>query len=233
MSKGTILLVEDNPEVLAGNAYMLGQAGYRVCSAGNLAEARACVAAGMPDLLVLDILLPDGSGLSFCREVRRRAEVPILFLTALGDGDSTVRGLKAGGDDYLAKPYEYKVLLARVEALLRRAGPKAAPALRFGPLELDFASRRALLDGADLLLSPKEFLLLELLARRQGEFVAAGTLFERVWGLDSLEDVRTVKEHVYRLRKKLEHTPVRIESERGKGYRFTTGAGGEGGEKLT
>lgn len=216
----TILLVEDNPDILKINQGTLADAGYRVLTAETLEAARLVLESSTPDLLVLDVMLPDGDGVDFCTEIRARGlAAPVLFLTAKGKKEDTLAGLRAGGDDYLTKPYDLDIFLARVQALLRRAAPPhAAQLTRIGEVEIDYTARRALRNGADLLLTPKEFALLEQLVKRQGAYVPAAELYESVWGMDALGAVKTVREHISRLRQKLGEG-VLIESVRGKGYR--------------
>ncbi|MDR2565837.1 MAG: response regulator transcription factor [Bifidobacteriaceae bacterium] len=226
MRRGKILLVEDNLEIQRANARLLQLSGYAVATAFDLAGARAAVASAAPDLVVLDILLPDGSGVAFCEEIRRVTDVPVLFLSALGETGDVVEGLRAGGDDYLPKPYHYDELTARIEALLRRARPVWAPTVRVGLIEVDLVSRRASANGRDLLLAPKEFALLEILARRAGQYVSGAELYERAWGMDPADDVRTVWDHMSRLRRKIgANAGVRFENARGKGYRITAQPG--------
>ncbi|MDR1635644.1 MAG: response regulator transcription factor [Bifidobacteriaceae bacterium] len=217
----TILLVEDDPDLNDINGEALRLAGHRVVTARSLAEAEAALESAV-DLIVLDIMLPDGSGLDLARSLRGRRETPIIFLSALGQVGQRVEGLRAGGDDYLPKPYDLDELTARVEALLRRTRAAAPPkAMRMGALTIEFAPRRALVNGADIWLTPKEFAVLESLARAGDQFVSPRDLYQVVWGLNEPVDVRTVREHVYRLRGKLaaRGTP-NVESIRGKGYRL-------------
>lgn len=220
----TILLVEDNPHIMKINREALALRGFRVLEAATLAEGRALLERERPDLILLDVMLPDGSGLRFCEELRGGSGVPVLFLSALGQDEEIVAGLRAGGDDYLPKPYNLEVLLARVDALLRRAiRQRPEQPDKIGNLTLDVVSRRAYRAATDLLLTTKEFSILELLARGPGRPVPAAELYETIWGLDSNEDVNAVKTHVSRLRGKLADAGVTvvITSERGKGYRLT------------
>jgi DNA-binding response OmpR family regulator len=216
-----ILLVEDNLEIQEVNKNMLIQCGgYRVRLAKNLAEARERLAEAEPDLIVLDIMLPDGSGLDFLQELRRSADIPVLLLTALGEPSDTAKGLRAGGDDYLAKPYDNDELLARIESLLRRAS-RPQKTLTKGRLALNVNSGMAFIDGRDLLLSPKEFAVLLFLAQNEGKTVNAEYLYREVWGLP-LFNKQTVKNRISELRKKLEDAAsgCYIESVRGEGYCF-------------
>lgn len=226
MSGETILLLEDTAEILKTNKRMLELHGYSVWSAVDVGEARYLTRETLPDLMVLDILLPDGSGLAFCREIRERADVPILFLTALGENADIVEGLRAGGDDYLPKPYDYDVFLARVEALLRRTRSRQhteppRQALALGPLRLELSTMRGFLEEKDLLLTPKEFLTLLTLAQREGEEVASDTLYQSAWGDEAGSDTRAVRTQVSRLRAKLgcdDGGPFTLAAKYGRGY---------------
>jgi DNA-binding response OmpR family regulator len=202
-----ILLVEDNEQIQRGNERMLKRRGYAVASALTLAEARRRIAEQTPDAIVLDIMLPDGNGLDFMRELRMRklkteSSVPILLLTGLTTPEDVVRGLSSGGDDYLAKPYDFNVLVARIEALLRRTG-RVPETLTKGALQLDIIASRAYLDGNDLLLSPKEFALLLLMAQNEGRLLSAEYLSEAIWKQPPAADNGAVKTAVSRLRSKL------------------------------
>lgn len=223
----TILLIEDDPRIMEMNTIVLAMHGYRVLQAEALAEADAILACEMPDLLVLDIMMPDGSGLDFCARLRLHCDVAVLFLTALGENEDITRGLRTGGDDYLAKPYDMQVFLARVEALLRRGlsrGRQAqAMVLRRSNLVLNIASMRALVDGEDAMLTPREFAILLTLAQHMDTEVTAAQLYESAWGRVAGDDVRAVRTQVSRLRSKLgveESGRVDIIFERGRGYRL-------------
>ena len=180
MPKARLLLIEDNPRIQLANKDMLELLGYEVSLAMNLAEARACFLEILPDVVVLDIMLPDGSGLDFLRELHQNSNVPVLMLTALGTSEDTVRELSVGADDYLAKPYAYPVLAARVEALLRRA-EQIPEKLTRDRLSLDVAAGVATLDGTDLLLTQKEFALLLIFTQNEGRFISSEYLYEKAW----------------------------------------------------
>jgi DNA-binding response OmpR family regulator len=216
---GLILLVEDNEQILRGNERMLKWSGYDVMTALTLREARERMASASPSAIVLDIMLPDGSGLDFMRELRQESSIPILILTGLTAPEDVVRGLADGGDDYLAKPYDFDVLLARIAALLRRAG-RVPDTLAKGSIKIDITSRKAFLRGRDLLLKPKEFDVLLYLARNEGAYVAPETLYRKVWGQEMGGDDNAVKFQVSSLRKKLEGSGCAIASQRGEGYCF-------------
>jgi DNA-binding response OmpR family regulator len=216
-----ILLVEDNKEIQEVNKNMLRQCGdYSVRLAKNLAEARERLTEAEPDIVVLDIMLPDGSGLDFLGELRQNTYIPVLLLTALSEPCDTVKGLRAGGDDYLAKPYDNAEFLARIESLLRRAS-LPAKTLTKGRLTLNMISGLAYVNGKDLLLSHKEFALLLLLAQNEGKTISPEYLYEEAWGLP-MKDNGTLVKHISRLRKKLEDetSGCEIENMRGEGYCF-------------
>jgi DNA-binding response OmpR family regulator len=204
--------------------------GYRVLSAPDAKSARGFfsspVSSGSlrPDLIVLDIILPDGSGLDLCRDIRAETDIPVLFLTALGKNDDIVAGLRAGGDDYLPKPFDFNVLEARIEALLRRYGRISPEEHVFGNLKLNTESGRAFFGGTDLLLTPKEFAILKLLAQNMNRWVRADEIYKTVWTMEPMDDLRAVRQKIYCIRKKLsqcEELEVEIESERYGGYRMT------------
>lgn len=221
-----VLLVEDEPEFLAFNARRLEAEGYRVSCAATLREARLAVRADPPDLVVLDILMPDGSGLDFCRDLRADTGVPVIFLTSLGEQEQIVAGLRAGGDDYLTKPYHIGELVARIEAQLRRAAllRQAGDAPEIEGLALDLIRQRACWQGADLGLKPKAFQLLALLARSRNRWRPADELYTAVWGMAPC-DTRTVSMHISLLRLRLREetgNALDVEHARGRGYRLVS-----------
>lgn len=219
MAKARLLLIEDNPRIQLANKDMLELLGYEVSLAMNLAEARACLLIKRPDVVVLDIMLPDGSGLDFMRELHQNSNVPVLMLTALGTSEDTVRGLSVGADDYLAKPYAYPVLAARVEALLRRA-EQIPEKLTRDRLSLDVAAGVASLDGSDLLLTQKEFALLLIFMQNEGRFISSEYLYEKAWKQPMVGNSQALKKTIFNLRKKIENSGWRIEWSRGEGYCF-------------
>ena len=223
MKNTLILIVEDDIDIMNANRAALELEGYSVMTADTLSRGKAIVEDCIPDLIILDILLPDGSGLSYCEELRKKIGIRILFLSALNTKADVLAGLRAGGDDYIAKPYDMDELVLRVEALLRRGKliGDTEPPLKLGGLELNLTARRALLDGKDMLLKPKEFALLEVLLRNYGQTVSSEELYQRGWAMDNAGDVRTVKEHISRIRSKLgENSTISIVTERSKGYRL-------------
>lgn len=200
-----ILLVEDEAVTREFLCERLRAEGYRVSQAENILTADRLLKQSLPDLLILDILLPDGSGLELCRDLRGITNVPILFLTCLDEKSQIIQGLRVGADDYIVKPFDADELIARVEVQLRRMkqlGQSGADHLPV-PLILEPNERRAKWNGKDLVLSPKEFLLLSALCRNRNRFTTAEELYSEIWGMSVQEDVRTVKVHISGLRRKL------------------------------
>jgi DNA-binding response OmpR family regulator len=213
-----ILLIEDDEIILRTNCKALELQGYHVLCANTLAKGLELLKQNSPNLIVLDILLPDGSGLEFCENVRLKSNVPVLFLSALNTNKDIVEGLQSGGNFYLSKPYDMDVFLAQIKAMLR-FGNHDNSVMIYKDLTLDPISRRVCLDGKDILIRPREFALLEVLVKNKGCFMSAEKLYKSVWGMQAVKDTRTVKEHISRLRQKLGNSSIRIESERGRGYR--------------
>jgi DNA-binding response OmpR family regulator len=213
-----ILLIEDDREIQENNKDLLeSSGGYAVRTAMNLTEAREQVSKETPDIIVMDIMLPDGSGLDFIKEIN---DIPVLFLTALGETSDIVKGLKAGGDDYLTKPYDDDILLARIESLLRRTESRVPKILTKGPLSLDIIARRAYIDNNDLLLTHKEFACLFMLAQGEGHVLSAGAIYEQIWNQKLEDDKNTLKTTISTLRKKIEPSGYAITVSREQGYTF-------------
>lgn len=202
-----ITVVEDEEALAALLEYNLGQEGFdvRVCMDGD--EAMLSLEEDVPDLMVLDWMLPGVSGVEICRRVRSRAEtreLPIIMVTARGEEDDRIRGLETGADDYLTKPFSMSELIARVRAVLRRASPGvASDAATFGDIILDRETRRVRRGEREVRLGPKEFALLDCLLRRPGRVFSREQLLDMVWGRDVYVEARTVDVHVGRLRKAL------------------------------
>jgi DNA-binding response OmpR family regulator len=216
----TILLVEDDGHIMRINYNALAKAKYRVLQAGTLAEAIKVLETDKPDLIVLDILLPDGNGLDWCRKIRGGSqEPPVLFLSAKKDNIDVLKGFKAGGDDYLTKPYDLDILLARAERLLKKAShvPKT---IRNGTLNLDIPSRQAFLSGENMGLSVTEFFLLLDFMQNEGKILKAEYLYEKIWGQTMNKDSQAIRTAVSRLRSKLEGSEFIIDFEWNEGYRF-------------
>ena len=238
-----ILVVDDEPVLVETIAYNLEQAGYTVITVADGASALEAARREKPDLIILDLMLPEMDGLEVCRQLRREgntATTPIMILTAKSEEIDKVVGLEVGADDYVTKPFGRRELLARVRALLRRTdyaipaeerGAKEASAevprpdreLVAGPLRIDLAGRRVYCRGQVLELQPKQFELLTYLVRNRGTVLTRDQLLHNVWGYDYAGDTRTVDVHVRWLREKLEEDPANprlIQTVRGVGYCF-------------
>ena len=216
-----ILLVEDNPHIMEINAEALMMEDYEVLEAVDGKSCMEIVHSQEVDLAVLDIMLPDVDGLELCRQIKKEADIPILFLTALGENEQIIEGLRAGGDDYLPKPYDIGVLLARIEARLREAQHRKR-FVGFKSLKLDTISMTGSCGDTDLLLTQKEFLLLRALAEKVNCYTAPEDLYRDIWGTSSGTDYNTIYATVSRLNKKLESAQARIKVgfSRGTGYRL-------------
>ena len=217
----TIMLVEDNEDVQEFNQFLLEKQGFAVDTADTIAAAWGIVAWRMPDAIVLDIGLPDGSGLVFLKELRKTSKVPVLVLTGYGKDGDVVRGFKSGCDDYLSKPYTFEVLLARLEHMLQSA-EQVPKRMIYGSLNLDVISGKAFLRDTDLLLAHKEFAMLLTLAQNVGQTLDADYLYEKIWGQPMNGNTGALKNMVYRLRKKIKYSEYDILAERGQGYVFKT-----------
>ena len=212
-----ILLVEDNPHIMEINYEALIMEDYKVLRA---MDGKSCLTALQNhdiDLIVLDIMLPDADGLALCKQIKAQYDIPILFLSALGENQQIIEGLRAGGDDYLPKPYNIGVLLARVEARLRSAQRKKRFITCAG-LRLDTALLTAYSGDTDLLLSQKEYLLLLTLIRNFNQPMAKEELFRAVWGVEAAGDLSALHTTISRLNKKLESAGKRVSHRRGAGY---------------
>ncbi len=220
-----ILIVEDDSTLLDTIAYNLKQEGYTVLTAADGLKGLATAREDKPDLVILDLMLPQLDGLSVCRALRREMSIPIIMLTARSGEVDRIVGLDSGADDYIVKPFSLGEFLARVRAALRRGASVAAASTRLesGDLALDLVSHKARRAGDELTLAPKEFDLLAELIRNRGAVLSRDLLLQRVWGFDFAGDTRTVDVHVRWLREKIEPdpaNPVRIQTVRGIGYRF-------------
>jgi len=223
--KATILVVEDNERLLNANARTLLEAGYNVLAAPNLAIARKQINKTAPDAIVLDILLPDGNGLDFIQEIRSLTTAPVLLTTSLGAKDDRLAGLLAGGDDYITKPFDLDEMCARVGAFLRREAlhhENPSSEITRGPLVLDTVAGRASLNGKDMLLAPKEFAVLLFLVQHEDQVLTAEKIYRKIWKQPMAGDDHSIKNAIYRLRKKLdaEKSGLSIEVSRGEGYSF-------------
>ena len=212
-----ILLVEDEDGIAVPLAEGLRREGFSVT---RVATGEAALDAGAPDLVLLDLRLPDLDGTEVCRNLRARSDVPIIIVTAKGEEVDRVVGLELGADDYVVKPFGFRELLARIRAVLRRARREDGNGvLRAGSLQVDVRARRASLDGRPLALTTKEFDLLALLASDPGAVVARERILREVWHTDWFGPTKTVDVHVATLRQKL-GDPRWIETVRGVGHRL-------------
>jgi DNA-binding response OmpR family regulator len=203
----TILVVEDEASIASFVALYLKNAGYTVRTATNGGEALAQVQAQLPDMIVLDLMLPDIDGIEVCKRIRQRSDVPILMLTARDEDVDKIIGLEVGADDYLTKPFNPRELVARAKAILRRATPERreleSAVLRHGDLTIDAGRREVKVGEEEIQLAPKEFDLLWELLDHRGLVLTRDQLLERVWGYTFAGDTRTVDVHVRQLRRKL------------------------------
>jgi DNA-binding response OmpR family regulator len=223
-----VLIVDDDAKTVASVRLYLEHAGFAVDTAADgpsaLARARAAPA---PDLVVLDLMLPGLDGLEVCRRLRETSSVPVIMLTARSTEEDRLEGLDTGADDYVVKPFSPRELAARVRAVLRRApGAGDGAPIRAGALAIDPARHEATLAGARLDLTPREFRLLEVMARAPGRAFTRAELVERAFGADSSALDRTIDAHIVNLRRKVESDPARpalIETVFGIGYRLRSG----------
>jgi two-component system phosphate regulon response regulator PhoB len=228
MTAKQILIVEDEKPIRDMIAFGLRRAGFDVREAEDCNSARARIADQRPDLLLIDWMLPDQSGLELTRAVKRSREtedLPVILLTARAEEQDKVSGLDGGADDYMTKPFSPRELLARINAVLRRASPSGAGgSLEAGGLVLDTASHRVNADGRPVPLGPTEYRLLQFFMEHPERVYTRGQLLDRVWGGNVYVEERTVDVHIRRLRKALEPFACDglVQTVRGSGYRFST-----------
>ncbi len=220
-----LLIVDDEPTIVETVEAKFRKEGFSIFTADSAEEAMRLFRRIKPDLIVLDIMLPQRSGLDFCKAIRRESTTPIIFLSARADESDRVRGLELGADDYVVKPFNLSELVARVKAILRRStGEPTKELIERGNLKMDPRSHEAWLEERPLNLSPKEFSLLYFLTRNLGQVFSRDTLLDRVWGRDSYVSGRTVDVHIRWLRTHIEEDPTqpkRLVTLRGVGYKFT------------
>ena len=237
----TIALVEDDPAVARTMADALDSSGYRVWHAANGSQARALLSRSKPDLIILDLMLPDVDGLVLCCGLKRIAPTPIVICSATPHKRETILGLKLGADDFIAKPFDINELEARIEAVLRRSRPKAASEspqagridhLQVGALQIDRAKKRAVVGAESLALTPTEYRLLSTLADRVDQVVTRQDLAQKVWGYEDASSGRTIDVHIRRLRAKLGTTarPPVVTAVRGLGYKLSSALSDEGAD---
>lgn len=222
-----ILLVDDKSLITNSLTYSLKREGFEVVAIGDGEQALKEIKEFDPDLVVLDIMLPGISGLEVCRRIRAFSSTPVIMLTARGEEMDRILGLEVGADDYLAKPFSFRELLARIRSILRRVEMDRQTSqfqpVTVGNLTLDPISRRAFRGQQELQLSAREFDLLAILMRNAGRALSRDELLSQVWGEDWIGDPRTLDVHVRWLRLKIEDdpaTPVYVQTVRGHGYRF-------------
>ena len=228
---GVILFVEDEEAISSPFARVLEREGFEPVLAATAAEAMELAERVEPDLVLLDLTLPDGDGRDVCRALRRDSDVPIVMLTARGSELDRVVGLEMGADDYVVKPFSGAEVVSRIRAVLRRsrgaaAGGRFEPAFAVGDLAIDVAARTATLAGEQLELTRKEFDLLAELARNAGRVVTREDLMSRVWDVNWFGSTKTLDVHIGALRRKLGDDPAapqHIETVRGVGFRFAEG----------
>jgi len=219
-----VLVVDDEPQIVRGLRVVLRNAGFRVDSAATKEEALDALSHRPPDAVLLDLVLPDGSGVDVCRQVREWSHVPIVVVSAVGDEREKVRALDAGADDYVTKPFGSQELAARLRAVLRRASDtNGEPAIAIGDLVIDLADRRVRRGDGQIHMTPIEFDVLRVLAQNRGRLVTHRHLLHEVWGPAYGDETHYLRVHVAHIRAKLELDPARpryIITEPGVGYRL-------------
>jgi two-component system, OmpR family, KDP operon response regulator KdpE len=219
-----VLVVDDEPQIVRGLRVVLRKAGYEVEAAETKQLALDALSVRPPDAMVLDLVLPDGSGVDVCSEVRRWSKLPIIVLSAVGDEREKVRALDAGADDYITKPFGTDELLARLRAVLRRAADdEEEPTVTIGDLTIDLARRQVIRAGEEVHLTPIEFDLLRVLARHRGKLVTHRELLQTVWGPSYGEETHYLRVHFAHIRSKLEPDPSHpryVVTDPGVGYRL-------------
>jgi two-component system, OmpR family, KDP operon response regulator KdpE len=218
-----VLVVDDERQILRALKVILREAGYDVVEAVSIEEALDRAAVRPPDAAIVDLMLPDGSGVELCRRLREWSTMPILVLSAIGEEDAKVEALEAGADDYVTKPFGTRELVARLGAALRRAGDGSGePAVEVDGLRIDLNDRVVRRDGEEVHLTPIEFDLLRTLVRHRGRLMTHRSLLVEVWGVQYADDTQVLRAHIANLRRKIEPTGERryIRTEPGIGYRF-------------
>ena len=218
-----VLVVDDERQILRALKVILREAGYEVVEAATMEEALDRAAVRPPDAAIVDLMLPDGSGIELCRRLREWSRMPILVLSAVGEEDTKVAALEAGADDYVTKPFGTRELVARLGAALRRAGDAPGdPAIEVDGLRVDLAARDVRRDGEEIHLTPIEFDLLRALVRHRGRLMTHRALLVEVWGPQYADDTQVLRAHIANLRRKIEPAGDRryIRTEPGVGYRF-------------
>jgi DNA-binding response OmpR family regulator len=224
MTPATILIIEDDPTILRVVKDNCASRGHRVLTARQGEAGLEAALNDRPDLILLDLMLPQLNGYEICRAIRaEKLDMPILMLTAKGQEEDIVRGLELGADDYITKPFSVRELMARVQAFLRRHRAGASPIYEFGRCRLDTVSHRMMKNGVEVSLTTKEFRLLEYLLQRPGRALTRDSIMNAVWGNSVMVTARSVDRCVTTLRSKIEpdpHRPTFIRTIRDIGYRF-------------
>jgi len=220
-----VLVVDDEPQFLRALSTNLRGAGYEVDTAATAADALAAAPLRPPDAVILDLLLPDGSGRDVCRELRAWSKAPIILVSAVGDDDEKIAALDAGADDYVTKPFAIGELLARLRAVLRRAGAPEQPVVEVGPIRVDLERSLVTVAGELVHLTPHEFKILRLLALNEGKLLTHRAILRDVWGPAYGGESNYLHVYVSQLRRKLEPDPARpryLLTEPGAGYRLVS-----------
>ena len=220
-----VLVVDDEPQILRALQMKLRSAGYAVETAATAKDALAQAAMRPPEAVILDLLLPDGSGTDVCRELRRWSSAPILVLSAVGEEKEKIAALDAGADDYVTKPFSGDELLARLRAALRRTGPSTEPVIEVGELRIDRDKRSVTMAGEAISLTPTEYDLLRLLAENEGKLLTHPAILRAIWGPAYREESNYLHVYVSHLRRKIEPDPARpryILNQPGVGYRLVS-----------
>jgi len=218
-----ILVVDDEPQILRALQTNLRGAGYEVETATSAEEALSAAAMRPPDALILDLVLPDGTGTEISRELRKWSAAPIVILSVVGEEREKVAALDAGADDYVTKPFSMDEVLARLRAVLRRAGPSVEPVIEIGELTIDLEKRSVRLAGRPVSLTPTEFELLRVLAQNEGKLLTHPAILREVWGPAYGQESHYLHVYVSQLRRKIEPDPARpryLLTEPGAGYRL-------------
>jgi len=220
MVESTILIVDDEMRMRKLVGDFLKKQGFRVLEAADGRQALEVFQREHPDLIILDVMMPEYDGWAVCREIRKTSRVPIIMLTARGEEDDELFGFDLGADDYIAKPFSLKILGARLQALLRRLENREMSSRNYEGLEIDESGRNVYVNGERVELTPKEFDLLLYLADHAGKALTRDQILNAVWSYDYFGDTRTVDTHIKRLRLKLGEKSEMIQTVRGVGYRF-------------
>ncbi len=225
MTGPRVLVVDDEPQILRALQMKLRSAGYAVETAATAKDALAQAAMRPPEAVILDLLLPDGSGTDVCRELRRWSSAPILVLSAVGEEKEKIDALDAGADDYVTKPFSGDELLARLRAALRRTGPSTEPVIEVGELRIDRDKRSVTMAGEAISLTPTEYDLLRLLAENEGKLLTHPAILRAIWGPAYREESNYLHVYISHLRRKIEPDPARpryLLNQPGVGYRLVS-----------